>query len=113
MRKQANAAVLYLSVILLVACAENKQDKLDKYSERELVEIVVDISLARSATLSLPETQADSMKRIYYLQIEELHELSEGELEGILMDFEKNPSEFKQYLEAARDSIRQRNERKK
>lgn len=97
-------------VLSLVSCTGNEDTVLAAYEEEEIIEILADISLARSAASSFPRESVDSMKTYYYGVIEDLHGMEEGDVLHLLSALSEQPELFHQYYTAAADTLRKRNE---
>ncbi len=91
------------------ACQGAGEKTIDRYSEEELTELIVDISIARAAVAPLPHEKADSVRKIYYEQIAEIHAMDVSEINTILEELSKEPDRLRFHFQQAADSIRARN----
>ncbi len=95
----------------LNSCQKSGGDVLDRFSEEELIELLADVSMARAAVSGWPGALADSVKTDHYRIISQLHGIEENELYLILEVLSDHPDYFQKLLNAAADSLRNRNER--
>jgi hypothetical protein len=95
----------------ITSCDKKERITLEKYTEEDLIEILVDVTLARSAVSGWPASLADSVKRDHYLLISQLHGIEEKELYLILESLSSKPEYFQRLLNIAADSMRNRNEK--
>lgn len=111
MYKHFNFFLLLTFTLVLISCSGKQNEVLEAYEEKEIIEILADISLARSATSSFPRQSADSMKTYYYGVIEDLHGMEEGGVVDLLNALSEQPELFHQYFTAVADTLRMRNEK--
>jgi hypothetical protein len=95
----------------MISCQQGKDTALQNYTENELIEILIDVSLARSAVSGWPASLADSVKQDHYQIISQLYGIEEGELYRILENLSHHPEYFQKLLNTAADSLRIRNDR--
>ena len=101
----------WVLLIFLNSCQKSGDAILDEFSEEELIELLADVSMARAAVSGWPGALADSVKTDHYRIISQLHGIEENELYLILAVLSEQPDYFQKLLNAAADSLRNRNER--
>ncbi|TVR87650.1 MAG: hypothetical protein EA411_07255 [Saprospirales bacterium] len=102
-------ACFLFSGIVFGACQKSGEKTIDRYTEEELTELIVDISIARAAVAPLPNEKADSVRNVYYEQIAEIRGMEVSEINTILEELSRQPDRLRFHFQQAADSIRARN----
>jgi hypothetical protein len=113
LRKIMVLIVIGLSAMGYTACQKESDSKIDRFSEEEITELLIDLSLARAAVAPLNIEVADSLRLVYYRQIAEIHGIQLREIDQLLEELSAEPDLLKEYFNRAGDSIRLRSERGK
>ncbi|GEM_PF-5148481 len=95
--------------LIFGACQRKSEKTIDRFTEEELTELIVDISIARAAVAPLPHDKADSVRNVYYEQIAEIRGIEVSEINTILEELSREPDRLRFHFQQAADSIRARN----
>lgn len=71
-------------ICILLSCNPKQQSVSLPIDEKELLDIMVDLTLAQAAVTNYPSNQKDSMRNVYKYQIEKIHRRSMVEIDSIL-----------------------------
>ena len=104
--------VLTSSLMICSSCQSGEPPISKKLDDPQIIEILVDISIARAAVAPLPFDVADSIRMGYYDQIAIIHQLETNEIDKLLEQLSNDPDRFQHLLGSAGDTIRARNERR-
>ena len=96
----------------LTSCKSDDRS-LDQYlSDEDIIELLVDLSIARAAVSQLPAEIGDSIRIEYYEQISAIRNMPIEKIDQTLEQLSKDPARFQALLNSSADSIRARNERR-
>ena len=104
-------ALIFL--LVYTSCRSGADPVLSAYEEEEIIEILIDVSLARAHTFNVtdPELDRDSLRLHYYSLIGDIHGLEQSDVIALLESLSEHPELFHRYFNAASDSLRKRNAR--
>jgi|GEM_PF-1934896 hypothetical protein len=89
---------LILLLFVLMACKSDKPGDLI-FNEDKLIDLMIDIQLAKAAVYKYPVEERDSINDVYYDQIFSIHKITKYELEHDISRIEKFPKYYKVLLE--------------
>jgi len=72
----------FLFLLLVISCSESKP--LDKYSDDQLISILFDVHVANRLVNSNPKELRDSLKNMYFAQLQQIHDLQGMQLDSII-----------------------------
>lgn len=104
--------LLLLLFIPLLSCAGDDKPLENYLNDDEIIELLVDLSIARAAVSQLPAEIGDSIRVGYYEQIATIRNIQVEQIDLTLEQLSKDPVRFQLFLNSAADSIRARNERR-
>lgn len=81
-------------LFFLTAFACSAEQKKLPIPEKKLIEILTDLHYAEAALQDVYGTQKDSLKKVYYGEIFQLHETSEEELTKAMDVLRQNPEKL-------------------
>ena len=99
---------LYLFVCMLFVSCLSAEKQTYKLSDDQLARVLYDIHYADVTLPSLTKLQQDSVKRLYWNQMEEVYKMSEAEIREEIKKLESEPEKFKiiiGHVKAMADSI--------
>jgi len=103
MSKVFSCLKLYLIIIFFFALGCQQNDISYAIEEETMVKILMDMHVAEAATLQGDISQRDSLRKIYYDQIFEIHEISkktyEEDMEVLKRDAKKLASIYDKVIE--------------
>ena len=85
--------IVFSLFIILFSC--NRERVNLKIKEDKLVEIIIDVQVAKAATYKYPVHLRDSINTVYNEQIYEIHGISKYELEHDMEELESNPKYYR------------------
>jgi len=97
----------YLFIVLLMstvfACNEKTEEL--RIPPETLVEVLADVHLVEGALLSIRPAQKDSLKKLYYSQVYEIHEISDKDFEHDIKILKFNPKKMERIYEKVMEEL--------
>lgn len=90
-------AVIFLFLIAFVSACQTEPEL--PLQDEKLVEVLADAHVAEAAVQSLPASRRDSLVKVYYEQIFEIHQVSRSDFEKSLKMLEYNPAKMLEIYE--------------
>ena len=93
--------------VFFVSC-KSADKQTYRLSDDQLARVLYDIHFADVTLPSLTRLQQDSVKRLYWNQMEEIYKMSEAEIRAEIKKLESEPEKFKiiiEHVKAMADSI--------
>ncbi len=75
-------SLFFITLIFFGACS--KPMPLENYSDDQLIEILFDVHVANNMVNANSKEIRDSLKRVYFEQLQEIHDLSASQLDSII-----------------------------
>ncbi len=97
--------LLLLIFLAVLACACGKKETAMPIPEDKLAKILVDVHFAESVMQELPNSVRDSLGRVYYEQIYQIHGISEEALNESLRIIKKDPEVLERVYQRAEMEI--------
>lgn len=97
--------ICYLFFVSSVIACEEQEPTLTMPQEK-LIPILVDVHLAEGATYNVLKEQKDSLLKIYYKQIFEIHEVSEELFNENIAILQQNPSLTVQVYKIVQEEVK-------
>ncbi|MEL6865097.1 MAG: DUF4296 domain-containing protein [Bacteroidota bacterium] len=93
---------MIMGLLLGSACEEEIKTTLP---EEKLVEVLVDVHMAQSALQSIDRERSDSLGRVYYDQIFQIHEVEEATFRKDVVLIRSNPELSKSVYEKVMEAL--------
>ena len=94
-------------VVLLIACTQQKSKQFDT----SYVNLIIDIHTAEAAIQQAPRFKRDSVAKLYYTQIAEMHKMTRTELKEKMDTLYQNPKQMERIYKKALQKIEDNTER--
>ena len=98
-----NAFLLFLIFLAVLACGE--KEAVMPIPEDKLAKVIVDVHFAESVMQELPNSVRDSLGRVYYEQIYQIHGISEEALNESLRVIKNRPEMLERIYQRAEMEI--------
>lgn len=92
-------------LLFLTTFACNAGQKKSPIPDKKLIEILTDLHYAEAALQDVYGTQKDSLKKVYYGEIFQLHETSEEELTKAMDILRQNPEKLDKIYQFVVDNL--------
>ncbi|MBU6342215.1 MAG: DUF4296 domain-containing protein [Bacteroidetes bacterium] len=99
----SNFLVFGVLLLLFGNCKKN-QEQIDLEPD-QLVRILSDLSIAEAATAQMAGYEKDSLTKVYYNQVFEIHHTSPEQLERNLRLYSKNLERMEQIVKKVEESV--------
>ncbi len=99
-------------LILLIGLACKEKEQVIEV-DRRMLNVLADIHFAESAASMYPKLQKDSLIKVYYNQVFEIHEISEDSFNLWIDAIQANPKEAELLYEKLTEEIKKKSSRVK
>ncbi len=95
-------------VLFLYSCRSGVEKT--EIPQELLIQVLVDVHFAEGALLNARLSDRDSLRKLYYAQIFEIHQIRESDFENDMTILKYNPKELEQLYERVLEEIKEKEE---